>query len=334
MKPLVSIKMITYNHSPFIAQAIEGVLGQKTNFPFELVIGEDQSIDGTREIVFAYQKKHPKSIRVVTSEKNVGMKKNGLRTFRACRGKFIAFCEGDDFWQNPDKLQKQADYLELHPECGLVYSSYDVHHVESGRTIPNFIRYKKWNMPEKPSVLDFIREETSIGYAILTCTVMLRTQLYQQLLDADPFLHQSDHFLMGDTPLWAEMSTVSELHYMPESFSTHVITPESATRSSDITKVLRFQISCAEAAMYLCDKYKLPADVRKHHEANWCDASLRLAYHAHNPALADEVLKTKKTLTWEEWLRYHGVRNSLLHYSLRLAGSLHTLFRKKNSQWM
>ena len=84
--PLVSVKMITYNHAPFIAQAIEGVLQQKTNFPFELIIGEDCSTDGTREIVFEYQKKYPDIIRVITSDKNVGAKKNGIRTMKAVSG--------------------------------------------------------------------------------------------------------------------------------------------------------------------------------------------------------------------------------------------------------
>jgi len=115
-KPLVSAKMITYNHAPYIAQAIEGVLQQETNFPFELVIGEDCSTDGTREIVFDYQKKYPDVIRVITSEKNVGVHKNSMRTFKVCRGKYIALCEGDDYWTDPNKLQMQVDFLESHKD--------------------------------------------------------------------------------------------------------------------------------------------------------------------------------------------------------------------------
>ena len=134
-EPLVSARMITYNHAPYIARAIEGVLQQKTNFPFELVIGEDCSTDGTREIVFEYQKKYPDIIRVITSDSNVGSKKNGHRTSQACRGKYIAYCEGDDCWHHPGKLQKQVDYMESHPACGLVYSSYDVYHPKSKKEL-------------------------------------------------------------------------------------------------------------------------------------------------------------------------------------------------------
>jgi glycosyltransferase involved in cell wall biosynthesis len=80
--PLVSVHMITYNHAPYIAQTIEGVLKQKVDFPIELVIGEDCSIDGSREIVLQYQKKYPDIIRLITSDKNVGGKKNSYRTMK------------------------------------------------------------------------------------------------------------------------------------------------------------------------------------------------------------------------------------------------------------
>ena len=95
--PLVSVKMITYNHGPYIADAIEGVLMQKTDFRIELVIGEDCSTDDTRQIVLNRQSEHPDVVRVVTSDRNVGMHKNGDRVLRACRGKYIAVCEGDDY---------------------------------------------------------------------------------------------------------------------------------------------------------------------------------------------------------------------------------------------
>lgn len=113
---MVSIHMLAYNHEPYIAQAIEGVLMQQTNFPIELVIGEDCSKDLTREIIINYQKKYPNIIRVIISEENVGVIKNSIRTSIACRGKYISFCEGDDYWICSNKLQKQIDFLEMNPE--------------------------------------------------------------------------------------------------------------------------------------------------------------------------------------------------------------------------
>jgi glycosyltransferase involved in cell wall biosynthesis len=331
---LVSVKMITYNHAPYIAQAIEGVLEQQTNFPFELVIGEDCSTDGTREIVFEYQKKYPDVIRVITSESNVGMKRNGYRTTKVCRGEYIAFCEGDDYWHDPSKLQKQVDYLESHPGCGLVYSDYDVYHIDSGKRIGDFIKYRKWDIPKNPGISDFVENKGEICIGILTCTVMIRRSLYEQIIESDPLLHQSDHFSMGDTQLWAEVTTTADLHYIPESTATHIITGESATRSKDIKKSLRFVISTAELSLYLCKKYNLPSTARDKPEAKWCDYSLRLAFHARSPELADEVRKKKQTFTWKEWLRYYGAKHVAVYYGCRVTASFLALFKKGHDQWL
>jgi glycosyltransferase involved in cell wall biosynthesis len=327
---LVSVKMITYNHAHFIAQAIEGVLRQKTDFPFELVIGEDCSTDGTREIVFEYQKKHPDIIRVITSDKNVGMKKNGLRVIKACRGKYVAFCEGDDHWHHPLKLQKQVDYLENHPRCGLVYSRYDVYHVTSKKRIDDIIRYRKEKTLESPRIIDIVEGRC----APLTCTVMLRRTLYEQVMEADPYLYQSDEFIMGDTQLWAEISTIADLHCIPESLATHNITSESATRSKDVTKVLRFGISGAKLMLYLCSKYNLPSHTRERYQEYLLNCSLRLAFHTKNKELADEIRRKKKTFTLQEWLRYSGAGNMAVHSGYRVLASLRNLFRREDTQWL
>ena len=109
-KPLLSIASITYNHEQFIAQAIESWLMQKTSFEIEIIIGEDCSTDNTRAIIEKYRKLHPDLIKLIISESNVGMMPNFIRTLAACRGKYIALCEGDDYWTDPYKLQKQVDF--------------------------------------------------------------------------------------------------------------------------------------------------------------------------------------------------------------------------------
>jgi glycosyltransferase involved in cell wall biosynthesis len=114
MKPIVSVKTITFNHAPYIRRCIESILMQKTTFPFELVIGEDCSTDGTRDIVLDYAKKYPDVIRIITSETNVGEIPNEIRTGLACQGEYIALCEGDDYWIDPLKLQKQYDVMLKH----------------------------------------------------------------------------------------------------------------------------------------------------------------------------------------------------------------------------
>jgi glycosyltransferase involved in cell wall biosynthesis len=326
--------MITYNHAPYIAQAIEGVLKQKVNFPIELVIGEDCSTDGTREIVFEYQKKYPDIIRVITSDKNVGGKKNSYRTMKACRGKYIAFCEGDDYWHHPSKLQKQVDYMESHPECGLVYSSYDVYHIKSKKLIRDFIRYRGWQMPENMGICDILENRRGMGAGVLTCTIMVRRALYEQIIESDPYLHQSGHFLMGDTQLWGEIAIKARLHFIPESLATHRIIGESASRSRDVVKQLRFSVSGGELGLYLCKKHNLPKNTRDIVEDYWMAALMRLALRTRDGSMADELLKKKRILTWENWLRYLGAKYSVFYYPLHMAFIFRNLFRKDYDKWL
>ena len=119
--PTVSVHMITYNHEKFIAQAIESVLMQETDFPVELIIGEDCSSDSTRRIVEEYVRKYPNVIKAFLHEQNVGMANNSDAVGNACRGQYKAFLEGDDYWTHPKKLQKQVQLMEANPHylmCG------------------------------------------------------------------------------------------------------------------------------------------------------------------------------------------------------------------------
>ena len=111
-KPLLSVAMIAYNVAKYLPTAIDSVLSQKTNFEFELVIGEDCSTDSTRDIIIAYQKKYPHIIKPLFHKKNIGLTPNSIATQNACEGKYIALLDGDDYWTNNNKLQHQVDILE------------------------------------------------------------------------------------------------------------------------------------------------------------------------------------------------------------------------------
>ncbi|KAF0200320.1 MAG: glycosyl transferase family [Bacteroidetes bacterium] len=123
----VSVCMITYNHEFYIKQAIEGVLMQKCNFDFELVIGEDCSSDGTRNICekYAVNNNH---IRLLGNENNLGVMPNFIRSLQACKAKYIALCEGDDYWTDPLKLQKQVNFLEANPAYSLCFHNAIIKH--------------------------------------------------------------------------------------------------------------------------------------------------------------------------------------------------------------
>ena len=162
----VSVPMITYNHERFIAQAIEGVLMQQTDFGVELVIGEDCSTDGTRAIVRHYGERYPERIRLLLPERNRGGLANAVATFNACRGQYIAPCEGDDYWTDPLKLQKQVGFLEAHPDYVLCH--HDAIIVDENGAL---LRDSK--LPPD-SRRDFSGEELIKGALVLTLTACYR----------------------------------------------------------------------------------------------------------------------------------------------------------------
>lgn len=140
---LVSINCITYNHENFISKALDGFLMQKTNFEYEIIIGEDCSTDNTRVIIEKYMNQYPNIIKLITSDSNVGMSSNNERVFKASMGKYIAICEGDDYWIDPNKLQKQVDFMKEHEECTMVFHSAKVLNVANNEEEDSINPYNK-----------------------------------------------------------------------------------------------------------------------------------------------------------------------------------------------
>ncbi len=129
-RPLVSVCVTTYQHENYIEKCLDGILNQKTSFNFEILLGEDQSADGTRAICIEYAKKYPKKIRLFLHSRENNIKVFGKPSSQfnfkhmvyESRGKYLAICEGDDFWLDQHKLQNQVEYLENNPDFGVVFS--------------------------------------------------------------------------------------------------------------------------------------------------------------------------------------------------------------------
>ena len=116
---MISVLMLAHNHGPYIRQAVEGVLAQQCDHPFKLWIGEDGSSDQTKAICLELQAEHPDRIEILSSPLPLGMHGNFARLWAESCGEFVAFCEGDDYWCDPLKLQKQMDFFKQHRDCSL-----------------------------------------------------------------------------------------------------------------------------------------------------------------------------------------------------------------------
>ena len=319
---LVSVVMITYNHEPYIRKAIDCILGQKTGFLFELLIGEDCSTDGTREIVFDYQKRYPDIVKVITSDMNVGVHKNLFRTEKASCGEYIAYCEGDDYWHHPEKLQKQVDYMESHVKCGLVCSDFDRFIVASQNRKTNMNSISHRNPSKDTDFCKIVSGTPTSG--ILTCTVMVKSDLLFRVIQSDPVLYELSQFPAGDTPRWAEISRLATIGYIDESLATYNGIPESATRAKDPRKILKTSMRMKDQMLYFVDKYNLPDAERNKHQEDWCKRALKLAFYEKDRHLVNEVKQRKKSFSFLERLECLGAQNSFWHYAL--SPILHTCY--------
>ncbi|MBO6660495.1 MAG: glycosyltransferase [Roseivirga sp.] len=121
-KPKVSIPICTYNHSQFIERCLKGIAAQRGDFDIEILIGDDCSLDNTRQVIQQFASSNPElNVKLFFREKNLGPSLNSILLFRECQGEYIALCDGDDFWDDETKLQKQLDFLEANKEYSLAY---------------------------------------------------------------------------------------------------------------------------------------------------------------------------------------------------------------------
>ena len=316
VEPLVSVHMITYNQASSIGQAIEGVLQQKTNFPFELVIGEDYSTDDTRKIAFEYQRKFPQIVRVIASDQNLGLTKNTYRTELACRGKYIAYCEGDDYWHDPGKLQVQADYMEAHPECGLVHSDYDRRSIVSGDVIRNFNQAMNNKPPDNMDIVTILRGGSSLY--ILTCTVMVRRDILLKVINSDPALYQYDIYKTVDTLRWAEIAHLSGTHYIDKSLATYNVSPNSLSKPVDPIAQLQFSTSVSSGFIYLIDKYNLSELERQYHLNKWFQSAIPLAFYQRDKQFTRSIYNMKQRFTIKERIFIRGISSEIIYRSISI----------------
>lgn len=239
MSPVVSVCVVTYNQAEYIRECLDSILAQKTDFPFEVVIGEDCSSDATRKIVEAYREKHPEQIRLLYSDANVGANMNSMRVIARCRGKYIAACDGDDFWHRRDKLQIQFEYMEKHPECAAVYGDYDILYEEYGKTRHHLLRRRTRVAAEVTYTLQDWFACRQKPHTI-TCTSFAGN------FHMDMANHELLCAKIGMTDLiwWWELSLRGSVTILPESLATYRnnLPGRSLTQNTDLRKRLDFAL--------------------------------------------------------------------------------------------
>ena len=236
-KPTVSIWCIAYNHEKYIRDTIEGFLIQKTNFDFEIVIHDDASTDGTIDVLREYEKQYPELIRVIYETENQYSKFNNPPEFifsvmrRELKGKYIAWCEGDDYWTDANKLQMQIDYMESHPDCMMTAHNATMLNCRTSER-KKFIPH--WEEKDL-SVNEIVKD--SIPTASYVCR--------RESLDIGDFFIDID---VADYPLQLYCFANGKVHYFDQDMCVYRYLSEgswSSQQGKNFCHTLSYYVSCA-----------------------------------------------------------------------------------------
>lgn len=246
-KPLLVISCNTYNHEKYLRQALGGFVMQQTNFRFIVIVHEDASTDHTANVLMDYSQRYPDLIFPIFEKENQYTNPNGSVTkvmneaYKVTGAKYIALCEGDDYWTDPLKLQKQVDFLESHPDYGMCYTK--VRRYEQAKD--SFIDV--WG----GSNVNF--EDLLLCNTIPTPTVVISKDIYEKYQDEiTPFKH---HWSMGDYPLWLYIAANSKIKFFPESTAVYRILEKSASHSANAIDQLKFILNFWSISLFFAQKY-------------------------------------------------------------------------------
>lgn len=279
--PLVSIVCTTFNQKKFIKDTLDGFLIQKTTFPIEIIVHDDASSDGTSEIIKAYERKYPHLFKPIYQIENQYSKKVNIANkfiFPRIKGKYIATCEGDDYWIDPLKLQKQVDFLEEYKEYALVYT--DINRIDEDGNIIDREFLKSNHTP-----IDGTFEEYLIKAPFMApCTWIFRKSVYKE---------RDRKYAVGDLPMILDILSHSKIHKLDFVTTNYRVLSNSASHFTNLLLNYRFMKGVYDIQMDYAEKYNMSIDVIKAIKTKyaWDSYNFAVAQHdIHQIKTADKLL--------------------------------------------
>lgn len=315
-KPLVSVCCLTYNQEKYISDAIEGFLMQRTSFPVEVIIHDDASTDKTGEIIKGYAERNADLFVPLFQVENQFSKGENpfiKNILPRVSGKYIAFCEGDDYWTDPLKLQKQTDFLESNPNYGMICTNYSRYIQSSGILKRNCFSSAKYGHEVK--FADYLLDMSTIG----TATVVMRSALARKYVAEIPE-DIRDSFVVGDTPLWLFTAARSKVAVLPDETAIYRILDSSACHFISPDEHYKFVLKGFEMADYFYKRYgNNDSHLLERLNRKKLKAALFHGYRSMNRELAKESFN--KLTTYRSslkhriaaWLMYAGSYNKFLN---------------------
>lgn len=259
--PLVSVLVVTYNQESFIRQTLDSLIEQDCPFDYEILIGEDNSTDGTRDICIEYEKNYPDKVRLFLNQSNKGFIKNYFGLFEYVNGKYIAECGGDDYWCDKTKLKKQVEILDDNPEVGLVYGNYKIfNESESRYESSDIIIDSDWfdkHYYGKNAVADYIN-----GFKIprvVLSTACYRADWVKHFFKEKAQLFDLENIVCEDLPLTTCFLERGPLYMMKDDLMVYRLMAESESHSKNTDKYMRgFAWNVFRQTINISDNFKIP----------------------------------------------------------------------------
>ena len=251
MTPLVSVCVTTFNHEPYLADALDAILAQRCDFGVEIILGEDCSSDGTLSVCRAYAEKYPEKITLIASTENVGWRANYRRCVEAARGKYIAFCDGDDYWCDDNRLAEQVALMEQQPNVGLCYTLAERRDCK-GELVGRF------PIGEGHTSLDRLLHD----WCVENCTTLARRDLVLAYYTTEKPENRHE-WLTEDLPMWLFVAAHSEVAYIDRATAVHRVFPDSVSHSTSLAKRLAFCDSSSNIKLWFDECYNGGAQHRR-----------------------------------------------------------------------
>ena len=221
MENMISVVVLTYNQEGTISRTLDSILMQQCHVPFEIVVGEDCSTDNTRAICERYAKNYPDIIRLICNPHNKGIVDNYFDCLLACRGKYIADCAGDDFWTDPQKLEKEVSIMEAHDNVTMVITNWQYYDEASHKTIPS------------------------------------RQDVFRKAYEEDTFLFRNKGFCSEDIQIAFSMALHGDIAYIPDITLSYSLGQNTVSNSTDDVKQFAFVQKMTDLIQYLATKHHI-----------------------------------------------------------------------------
>ena len=302
MENMISVVVITYNQESTISRTLDSILMQQCHVPIEIVIGEDCSTDHTRAICERYVQKHPDIIRLICNQQNKGIVDNYFDCLLACRGKYIADCAGDDFWTDPQKLEKEVCVMEANNNVTMVITNWQYFEEESQKTIPSRQRNHAPVTPGRDLLKAIITQHNMSVFHL--CTALYRADIFRKAYEEDTFLFRNKDFCSEDIQIAFSMALHGDIAYLPDITLSYSLGQNTVSNSTDDVKQFRFVRKMTDLIHYLASKHHI--DIADFFPERIFALGMH-AFRAHQPQLFQETLVCEK-----EWQVSRPLKNQIL----------------------